>query len=139
MSQANDTNNVLIIKGQFIRDLSFENFKVGQHSRDRKNNRLDVNIQINISETEDNNYLVILKLDCKCLDQIECIYLMEIEYGGIFEIKTKNEKIKNRILTEECPRLLFPFLRKIAHEITRDGGATPLNLQPLNLPKQKWT
>ena len=32
----------------------------------------------------------------------------------------------------ECPRMLFPFLRRIVSDITRDGGFPPLNLETID-------
>ena len=28
----------------------------------------------------------------------------------------------------ECPRMLFPFVRRIVSDVTRDGGFPPLNV-----------
>ncbi len=28
----------------------------------------------------------------------------------------------------ECPRMLFPFVRRIVSDVTRDGGFPPVNL-----------
>ena len=32
----------------------------------------------------------------------------------------------------ECPRTLFPFVRRVIHDITRDGGYPPLNLDTID-------
>lgn len=32
----------------------------------------------------------------------------------------------------ECPRLLFPFVRNVICDATRDGGFAPLMLQPID-------
>jgi preprotein translocase subunit SecB len=32
----------------------------------------------------------------------------------------------------EAPRLLFPYVRAIMSEVTRDGGYTPLLLSPID-------
>ena len=33
------------------------------------------------------------------------------------------------LLMIECPRLIFPYLRRIVGDVTRDGGYPPLNLE----------
>jgi preprotein translocase subunit SecB len=33
------------------------------------------------------------------------------------------------LLLIECPRLLFPFVRRIVADATRDGGYPPVNLE----------
>jgi preprotein translocase subunit SecB len=36
------------------------------------------------------------------------------------------------LLLIECPRLLFPFARRIIAEVTRDGGHPPLMVDPID-------
>ena len=35
-------------------------------------------------------------------------------------------------LLVECPRMLFPFARRIVADVTRDGGFPPLLLAPID-------
>jgi preprotein translocase subunit SecB len=32
----------------------------------------------------------------------------------------------------ECPRMIFPFARRIVHDVIRDGGFPPLNLDTID-------
>ena len=32
----------------------------------------------------------------------------------------------------ECPRMLFPFVRRIVSDVTRDGGYPPLGLDTID-------
>jgi preprotein translocase subunit SecB len=32
----------------------------------------------------------------------------------------------------ECPRLMFPFVRRIISDVTRDGGFPPLNVDTVD-------
>jgi preprotein translocase subunit SecB len=32
----------------------------------------------------------------------------------------------------ECPRMIFPFLRRIVSDVTRDGGFPQLNLETID-------
>ena len=36
------------------------------------------------------------------------------------------------VLLIECPRLLFPFARRIVADATRDGGFPPLMIDPID-------
>ena len=36
------------------------------------------------------------------------------------------------LLMIECPRLIFPYLRRIVGDVTRDGGYPPLNLDQID-------
>ncbi|PHQ86754.1 MAG: protein-export chaperone SecB, partial [Thalassobium sp.] len=32
----------------------------------------------------------------------------------------------------ECPRITFPFVRRVVSDVTRDGGFPPLNLETID-------
>ena len=36
------------------------------------------------------------------------------------------------LLMIECPRLIFPYLRRIVSDVTRDGGYPPMNLDQVD-------
>ena len=43
-----------------------------------------------------------------------------------------NEQQLHPFLHIECPRMLFPFIRRIVSDISRDGGYPPLNLDNMD-------
>ena len=55
--------------------------------------------------------------------------VLELEYGGIFQVSGVQEDQLHPYLLIECPRMLFPFMRRIVSDVTRDGGFPPLNLE----------
>ena len=57
---------------------------------------------------------------------------MELDYGGIFIIENAPEDQLHPLLMIECPRMLFPFVRRVIHDVTRDGGYPPLNLDSID-------
>ena len=60
---------------------------------------------------------------------------MELEYAGVFEITGVPENQLHPYLLIECPRLTFPFVRRIVSDVTRDGGFPPLNLENIDFLK----
>ena len=62
----------------------------------------------------------------------ENIFLLELDYGGIFKIENIPDDQLHPFLMIECPRTLFPFVRRVIHDITRDGGYPPLNLDTID-------
>jgi len=57
---------------------------------------------------------------------------MELEYTGVFSIDNIPEEQLHPFLLIECPRMLFPFIRRIVSDVTRDGGYPPLNLENID-------
>jgi preprotein translocase subunit SecB len=39
------------------------------------------------------------------------------------------------VLLVDCPTILFPFLRRVLADVTRDGGFPPLMLDPIDFGK----
>ena len=60
------------------------------------------------------------------------LYLVDLKYVGLFEIENLTDDIKEAYLLVECPRILFPFARRIIYDLHADGSLPPLMLDPVN-------
>ena len=123
------------VLAQYIRDMSFENILAQKGiSGDVQP---DISIQVNIDAKKrplENQYEVIIKakIASKTKEKAEPMFLLELEYGGIFHIENIPEDQLHPYLMIECPKMLFPFLRRIVSDVTRDGGFPPLNLDSID-------
>ena len=125
----------LQILGQFIRDLSFEN--VAAQKGIEGNVQPDIQVQVNLDARQRDtagNFEVILKLniESRAKDADEKLFILEIEYAGIFHIENVPDDQMHPFLLIECPRMIFPYLRRIVGDVTRDGGYPPLNLDNID-------
>ena len=129
------------VLAQFIRDLSFENI-LAQKGLDT-NSPPDIKVNVNLDAKKrksENQYEVLIKLSIVSSAKKENsndsknskLFILEIEYGGIFEVAGVPEDQIHPYLMIECPRILFPYLRRIVGDVTRDGGFPPLNLEQIN-------
>ena len=62
----------------------------------------------------------------------QTMFLVELDYGGVFHIENVPEDQLHPFLMIECPRMLFPFVRRIISDLTRDGGFPPFNMDPVD-------
>ena len=60
------------------------------------------------------------------------LFLLEMEYAGVFHIEGVPDEQMHPFLLIECPRMLFPYVRRIVSDVTRDGGFPPLNLESID-------
>jgi preprotein translocase subunit SecB len=124
------------ILGQFIRDMSFENIAAQQAVNAQVQPDIQVQVALDARKREqDDHYDVIMKLKVESKTKEEApkqIFLMELEYGGIFKIENVPNEQLHPFLLIECPRMLFPFVRRIVSDVTRDGGYPPLNLDTID-------
>jgi len=123
------------ILAQFVRDISFENVMAqkGVDGEVKPEIKVEVNLDARKRGTE-NQYEIITKLKITSTNQgsDKTLFLLELEYSGVFEIEGVPEQQLHPYLMIECPRMTFPFVRRIVSDLTRDGGFPPLNLEQID-------
>jgi preprotein translocase subunit SecB len=124
------------VLGQFIRDMSFEN-AVAQKGLSNADVQPDIQVQVSLDARKrpvDHQYEVITKFKITSSNKADKapLFLMELDYGGIFHIEGVPDDQMHPYLLIECPRMLFPFVRRIISDVTRDGGFPPLNVDTVD-------
>lgn len=145
----------LQIQAQYIKDLSFENPHFIKIMNEGMTNdpKLNVNIEVQAQGIGNDHYEVILNTQVRAVsrnpkedqakktsdkdtpaqvDSESHLFLVELAYGGIFSIPTVPPEVLKPLLLIECPRLLFPFVRSIIAEVTKESGLPPVLLAPVN-------
>lgn len=120
----------LQLVGQYIKDLSFENPGIGTPAQ---RPQIDLAVDLEALRAEDGSrYEVTLKLRVTANDQSKPMFLLELDYAGLFVLNNVPEDSLQPILLIECPRLIFPFARRIVADVVRDGGLPPLMIEPID-------
>ena len=120
------------VLSQFVKDLSFENI-AAQKAISGANVQPDIKVQVSLDarkrETE-NQYEVTTKYKVESKNKADdaVLFVVELDYSGVFHIENVPQEQMHPFLLIECPRILFPFARRIISDATRDGGYPPLNL-----------
>lgn len=132
------------VVAQYIRDLSFENMAI-QKGLTGGDIQPDIQMAVSLDarkRTVANQYDVITKYKVTSRNKVnnETLFLLELEYGGTFLIEGVSDDQLHPFLLIECPRILFPFVRRIISDITREGGFPPVtvdNVDFLSLYRQE--
>ncbi len=119
----------LQIVSQFIRDLSFENIAAQKGATPEGKPEIKVQINLDAQQRGGDTYDVALKLKVDSRLEADPLFILELDYAGRFLIQNVPKEQLHALLMIECPRLIFPFLRRIVGDVTRDGGFPPLNLE----------
>jgi preprotein translocase subunit SecB len=122
----------LQILTQFIRDLSFENIAAQKGAAADGKPEIKVQVNLDAQKRADDQYEVALKLKIDSRVGETAIFLMELDYAGRFVIQNVPAEQLHPLLMIECPRLIFPFVRRIVSDVTRDGGFPPINLDTID-------
>jgi len=121
------------VVGQYIKDLSFENPNVRKlldGSGEKPTLRVEVNV--NAAKITDAIFESAIQFKAEAVSQSGVIYDLELAYAGLFEIQGMPEASLEPFLLINCPALLFPFLRRLVADLTREGGFPPLLLDPID-------
>jgi preprotein translocase subunit SecB len=123
----------IVINGQYVKDLSFESPN-GPMSLAGKTNppKIDISINLEARGTGEDLYEVTIQSVVKANLDDKVIFLLELSYSGLFTITNFNDEQKELILLIHCPTILFPFVRRIISDVTRDGGFQPLMVDPVD-------
>ncbi|MEM8572073.1 MAG: protein-export chaperone SecB [Pseudomonadota bacterium] len=122
----------LQIVTQYIKDMSFENIAVQKGTGGE--GRPDIKVQVNLDAKKraEGRFEVSVKLTANSTLGENPVFILELDYAGLFAIQNVPDEQLHPFLMIECPRQLFPYLRRIVGDITRDGGYPPLNLEPID-------
>jgi preprotein translocase subunit SecB len=123
------------VMAQYIRDMSFENILAQKGVTGDAQPEIQVQVNLDARKrTAENQFEVITKLNItsKTKEKGEPLFLLELEYAGVFQIEGVPEDQMHPYLLIECPRMTFPFVRRIVSDVTRDGGFPPLNLETID-------
>jgi preprotein translocase subunit SecB len=121
------------VLGQYIKDLSFENPSAPRSLRPSETApKLDVNVNVNARPQSESEFEIELKLEAKATRGKDTLFLAEVNYAGLFQIRNVPQEHMHPLLLIECPRLLFPFARQIIADATRQGGFPPLMIDPVD-------
>ena len=118
---------------QYIKDLSFENPGAPRSLRaGDKPPKLDVNVNVSARPQSEKDFEIELTLEGKAARGEETLFIVEVTYAGVFQVRNVPQEHVQPILLIECPRLLFPFARQIVADATRQGGFPPLMIDPVD-------
>lgn len=123
----------LRVLAQYVKDLSFENpgapdtLRPGQPAP-----AIDLSIDVQARSLGEENYEVALSIGAKATRDENVVFIVELTYGGLFQLANIPDTDREPFLLIECPRLIFPFARRVLSDATRDGNFPPLMLDPVD-------
>ncbi len=125
------------VLAQYIRDLSFENALAQKGLTQPGEVRPDIQVQVSLDakqRPQPGQFEVSQKYKITAKNQAggDTLFLLEIDYAGLYAIEGVPAEQLHPFLLIECPRMLFPFVRRIVSDMTRDGGFPPLNLDAVD-------
>ena len=123
----------LLVQTQYVKDLSFENPRAPTSLEPGKSRpEIQVRVDVRVQPLADERYEVGLELRVEAKAADDPTFMLELTYCGVFALVNVPAETRQALLLVECPRLLFPFARRIIADASRDGGFPPLMIDPID-------
>jgi preprotein translocase subunit SecB len=124
---------MLRVLAQYAKDLSFENpGPMVVQGSGAPEIELGIDVRVEPGNVEEHIYGVDLRLSGKAKRAEQIVFIIELTYSGVFQLQDARPQDIEPLLLIECPRLLFPFARRVIAEMTREGGHPPLLIDPID-------
>lgn len=123
------------VKAQYIQDLSFENPNAPASLAGGEAPKVAIAIAVAARGSGGDDFEVTLKITADAKQGETTVFMLELVYGGLFTLENIPRERRRALCLVECPRILFPFARRIVADATRDGGFPPLFLEPIDFVK----
>ena len=121
------------VLAQYVKDLSFENPNAPQSLLPgQPQPQVNIGVDVQAQPMGEDVYEVVLKLHCEAKQGEGVAFLVEVAYGGLFQLPGLPQEHHRAVLLIEGPRMLFPFARAVVAGCTQDGGFPPLMINPID-------
>ncbi len=134
MSQIPQNQPQMAVMIQYIKDLSFEHPMAPNvfMTQSQVQPQIAVDVNIETATLGPDTHEITLILNAKATRGADTLFMAEVSYAGVFQIRNIPAEHMQPIMMIECPRLLFPFARNVLADATREGGFPPLLINPVD-------
>jgi len=128
----------LVVNAQYIKDLSFENPRA-PHSllQQKEPPEVQLSVDVKAQGLGQNVYEVLLTVSARAVaggaaGGSDPVFVTELTYAAVVTLRDTPPELVPVLLLVETPRLLFPFVRSVIANATREGGFPPLLIHPID-------
>ena len=128
-------NHEIHILSQFLKDFSFEkkeDYAVFTEEDFKGKTDFSLNIEVDSENRDDNSILVSLTVNLEAKINEKTAFILEMTYCGLFKLPNVIEDILKKQIQVECPRMLFPYIRRIISQTMIDSGMPNIDIKNIN-------
>ena len=122
------------VNAQYIKDLSFEAPEmpfIVKGMTQMPQIDLKINVKADPVPEVQTDYTVELSMKATATIGEKTAFICEITYGALVSLNVPEEHVQPLLLIE-VPHLLFPYVRSVLSNVTREAGFPPIAVNPID-------
>ncbi|WP_217125492.1 protein-export chaperone SecB [Hydrogenophilus thiooxidans] len=120
------------IEKLYVKDLSVEVPRAPDCFLETQAPNIQVEMGTAARKLDAAHYEVALTLSVKASVEERAIFLIELTYGGVFQVRNVPESDVEPLLFVACPSILYPYAREVISDASTRAGFQPVLLAPVN-------
>ena len=128
-------NHDIEILSQFVKDMSFEKkdeFAYFTEEDFKGKTDFSLNIEVENEQRGENIILVSLTVYLEAKISNKTAFILEMTYCGTFKFPNVTEDILKKQIQVECPKMLFPYIRRIISQTMIESGMPNIDIKNIN-------
>jgi len=128
-------NHDIELISQFVKDMSFEKREdFAFFTEEDFKGKTDFSLNIEVNNEKRNEDQIVTSLDVKLEANIneKVAFILEMTYCGLFKLPNVSEMILEKQIQVECPKMLFPYIRRIISQTMIESGMPNIDIKNIN-------
>ena len=128
-------NHDIELLSQFVKDMSFEKKEaIAYFTEEDFKGKTDfsLNIEIENKKRDENQLIVSLVVNLEAKINQKTAFILEMTYCGLFKFPGVTDDILEKQIKVECPKMLFPYIRRLISQIMIESGMPNIDIKNIN-------
>ena len=128
-------NHDIELLSQFVKDMSFEKkeaFAFFTEEDFKGKTDFSLNIEIENEQRSQNQIMVSLVVNLEAKINQKTAFILEMTYCGLFKFPNVKEDLLEKQIKVECPKMLFPYIRRLISQIMIESGMPNIDIKNIN-------
>ena len=128
-------NHEIEILSQFVKDMSFEkkdDYAYFTEEDFKGKTDFSLNIEIENEQRDESLILVSLIVNLEAKINNKSAFILEMTYCGLFKLPNVAENLLEKHIRVECPKMLFPYIRRIISQTMIESGMPNIDIKNIN-------
>ena len=128
-------NHDIELLSQFVKDMSFEKRKdFAFFTEEDFKGKTDFSLNIDVETEKQNESQIVTSLNVNLEAKIneKIAFILEMTYCGLFKLPNVPEMLLEKQVQVECPKMLFPYIRRIISQTMIESGMPNIDIKNIN-------